>query len=33
MSCSYKQIALGTQTWLDVACVAYLCGRLRIEPT
>jgi hypothetical protein len=24
---------LGAQTWLEVACVAYLCGRLRAEPT
>jgi hypothetical protein len=30
---SYEQTALGAQTWLEVACVAYLCGRLRIEPT
>ena len=29
----YEQTALGAQTWLEVACVAYLCGRLRVEPT
>ena len=23
----------GAQTWLEVACVAYLCGRLPVEPT
>jgi len=28
----YEQTALGAQTWLEVACVAY-CGRLRVEPT
>ena len=25
--------ALGAQTWLKVACIARLCGRLRVEPT
>jgi hypothetical protein len=25
--------ALAAQTWMEVACVAYLCGRLPIEPT
>jgi putative transposase len=29
----FEQTALGAQTWLEVACVAYLCGRLRVEPT
>ena len=24
---------LRAKTWLEVACVAYLCGRLRAEPT
>jgi len=33
LSRSYEQTALGAQTWLEVACVAYLCGRLRVEPT
>lgn len=33
LSRCYEQTALGAQTWLEVACVAYLCGRLRIEPT
>jgi hypothetical protein len=27
-----EQTALGAQTWLEVASVAYLCGRLRVEP-
>jgi hypothetical protein len=30
---NYEQTALDAQTWLEVACVAYLCGRLRVEPT
>jgi hypothetical protein len=29
----YEQTALGAQTWLEAACVAYLGGRLRVEPT
>lgn len=29
LSRCYEQTALGAQTWLEVACVAYLCGRLR----
>jgi hypothetical protein len=29
----YEQAALGAQTWLEVACVAYVRGRLRDEPT
>lgn len=29
----YEETSLGAKTWLDVACVAYLCGRLRVEPT
>lgn len=33
LSRCYEQSALGAQTWLEVACVAYLCGRLRVEPT
>lgn len=33
LSRCFEQTALGAQTWLEVACVAYLCGRLRIEPT
>ena len=33
LSRCYEQTALGAQTWLEVACVAYLCGRLRVEPT
>jgi putative transposase len=28
-----EQIALGAQTWMEVACVAYLCGRLWVKPT
>ena len=28
LSRCYEQTALGAQTWLEVACVAYLCGRL-----
>ena len=27
-----EQTALGAQTWLEIACVAYMCGRLRVEP-
>jgi transposase len=33
LSRCYEQTPLGAQTWLEVACVAYLCGRLRVEPT
>jgi hypothetical protein len=33
LSRCYEQTPLGAQTWLEVACVAYLCGRLRAEPT
>ena len=33
LSRCYEQTALGAQTWLEVACVAYLCGTLRVEPT
>ena len=33
LSRCYEQTALGAQTWMEVACVAYLCGRLRAEPT
>ena len=33
LSRCYEQTALGAQTWMEVACVAYLCGRLRVEPT
>jgi transposase len=33
LSRCYEQTVLGAQTWLEVACVAYLCGRLRVEPT
>jgi transposase len=33
LSRCFEQTALGAQTWLEVACVAYLCGRLRVEPT
>jgi transposase len=33
LSRCYEQTALGAQTWLEVACLAYLCGRLRVEPT
>lgn len=33
LSRCYEQTALGARTWLEVACVAYLCGRLRVEPT
>ena len=33
LSSCFEQTALGAQTWLEVACVAYLCGRLRVEPT
>jgi hypothetical protein len=29
----YEQTAVGTQTWLEVACAAYPCGRPRVEPT
>jgi hypothetical protein len=30
---SYEQTALGAQTWLEVACIAYLCGQLLVVPT
>ena len=33
LSRCYEQTPLGAQTWLEVACVAYLCGRPRAEPT
>jgi len=33
LSRCYEQTSLGAQTWMEVACVAYLCGRLRAEPT
>ena len=33
LSRCYEQTALGAQTWLEVACVACLCGWLRVEPT
>ena len=33
LSRCYEQTPLGARTWLEVACVAYLCGRLRVEPT
>ncbi|HEY8867758.1 MAG TPA: hypothetical protein VIM30_00040 [Candidatus Limnocylindrales bacterium] len=33
LSRCYEQTSLGAQTWLEVACVAYLCGRLRVGPT
>ena len=33
LSRCYEQTPLGAQTWMEVACVAYLCGRLRVEPT
>jgi transposase len=33
LSWCYEQTSLGGQTWMEVACVAYLCGRLRVEPT
>jgi transposase len=33
LSRCYQQTARGAQTWVEVACVAYLCGRLRVEPT
>ncbi len=28
----YEETSLGAKTWLDVAAVAYLCARLRVEP-
>jgi transposase len=28
----YEETSLGAKTWLDVASVAYLCARLRVEP-
>jgi hypothetical protein len=31
LSRCYEQTALGAQTWLGVACVAYPCGRLPVE--
>jgi transposase len=33
LSRCYEQTEAGAKTWMEVACVAYLCGRLRIEPT
>ncbi len=33
LSRCYEPTAREAQTWVEVACVAYLCGRLRIEPT
>ena len=33
LSRCYEETALGAKTWLEVACLAYLCGRLRAEPT
>jgi hypothetical protein len=33
LSRCFEQTALGAQTWLEVACAAYLCGRLRVEPS
>jgi putative transposase len=33
LSRCYEETPLGAKTWLEVACVAYLCGRLRVEPT
>ena len=33
LSRCYEPTALGAQTWMEVACVAYPCGRLRVEPT
>jgi hypothetical protein len=33
LSRCYEQTAVGARTWMEVACVAYLCGRLRVEPT
>jgi hypothetical protein len=33
LSRCYEETALGAKTWLEVACLAYLCGRLRVEPT
>jgi hypothetical protein len=33
LSRRHEQTALGAQTWLEVACVACLSGRLRVEPT
>ena len=33
LSRCYEQTALGTRTWLEVARVACLCGRVRVEPT
>jgi transposase len=32
LSRCYEQ-TLGAQTWPEDACLAYLCGRLRVEPT
>jgi hypothetical protein len=31
--CRALMTALGAQTWPEGACLAYLCGRLRVEPT
>ena len=33
LSRCYEQTEAGAKTWMEVASVAYLCGRLRIEPT
>jgi hypothetical protein len=33
LSRCYEQIALGAQTWIEVACIAFLCGPLFVEPT
>jgi transposase len=33
LSRDHEPTALGAQSWMEVACVAYLCGRLRVEPT
>ena len=33
LSRCFEQAPLGAKTWLEVACLAYWCGRLRVEPT
>jgi putative transposase len=33
LSRCYEQTSEGAKTWMEVACLAYLCGRLRVEPT
>jgi putative transposase len=33
LSRCYEQTAIGARTWMEVACLAYLCGRFRVEPT